>query len=116
MARTEKNMDYIFWWSIYLYRVVNGAGFRGSSIIGHWKFLQNGTAEFKIIKSKMIQMLFVNARKQAELKLKVCEDIGYAKYKELTETLAELSNAKEFLAKPWASSYTDPKWSAKNVH
>ncbi|KAL2520550.1 hypothetical protein Fot_24473 [Forsythia ovata] len=67
-------------------------------------------AEFKIIKSKKIQMLSVNARKQAELKLRVCEDMTYAKHKELTEALAELSKAKELLAKLGASSYTDPKW------
>ncbi|KAL2538276.1 hypothetical protein Fot_19667 [Forsythia ovata] len=40
-------------------------------------------AEFKIIKSKMIQMLSVSARKQAEWKLKVCEDMSYTKHKQL---------------------------------
>ncbi|KAL2508366.1 hypothetical protein Fot_32095 [Forsythia ovata] len=70
-------------------------------------------AEFKIIKSKMIQRLSVNTRKQAELKLKVCDDMAYAKYKELTEALAKLSKAKELLAKLGASSYTDPKGSAE---
>ncbi|KAL2528676.1 hypothetical protein Fot_21277 [Forsythia ovata] len=70
-------------------------------------------AEFKIIKSKMIQRLSVSTLKQDELKLKVCEDIVYAKHKQLAETLVELSNAKELLAKLGASDYTDPKGSVE---
>ncbi|KAL2508742.1 hypothetical protein Fot_32389 [Forsythia ovata] len=72
-------------------------------------------AKFRIIKSETIQRLSINARKQDELKLKVCEDMAYAKHKELTEALVELSKAKEFLAKLGASSYTDPKRSTENV-
>ncbi|KAL2509046.1 hypothetical protein Fot_32693 [Forsythia ovata] len=70
-------------------------------------------AEFKIIKSETIQRLSVNAQKQDELKLKVCEDMAYAKHKELIEALVELSKAKELLAKLGTSSYTDPKGSAE---
>ncbi|KAL2544399.1 hypothetical protein Fot_13632 [Forsythia ovata] len=70
-------------------------------------------AEFKIIKFETIQILSVNARKRAELKLKVCEDMAYAKHKELNETLVELSKAKDLLANLGASSYTDPKNSAE---
>ncbi|KAL2549852.1 hypothetical protein Fot_11382 [Forsythia ovata] len=40
-----------------------------------------------------------NAQKKAELKLKVFEDMAYAKNKELTQVLTELSKAKELLAK-----------------
>ncbi|KAL2549857.1 hypothetical protein Fot_11387 [Forsythia ovata] len=40
-----------------------------------------------------------NAQMKAELKLKVFEDMAYAKNKELTEVLTELSKAKELLAK-----------------
>ncbi|KAL2508531.1 hypothetical protein Fot_32178 [Forsythia ovata] len=42
--------------------------------------------EFKIIKSKIIQRLSISARKQAELKLKVCEDMACTKHKQLTES------------------------------
>ncbi|KAL2494102.1 Uncharacterized protein Fot_37859 [Forsythia ovata] len=66
-------------------------------------------AKFKIIKSKTIQKLSVSAWKQFELKLKVYEDMVYAKYKQLAEALAELLKAKEFLVKLGASGYTDPK-------
>ncbi|KAL2552623.1 hypothetical protein Fot_06242 [Forsythia ovata] len=52
-------------------------------------------AEFKIIKSEMIQRLSISARKQAELKLKFCKDMAYEKLKQLTKALAELSKAKE---------------------
>ncbi|KAL2494262.1 hypothetical protein Fot_38019 [Forsythia ovata] len=67
-------------------------------------------AEFKIIKSKTIQRLFVSVRKQAELKIKVYEDMAYMKYNQLVEALAELAKAKE-LAKLGASGYADPKGS-----
>ncbi|KAL2510423.1 hypothetical protein Fot_34070 [Forsythia ovata] len=43
--------------------------------------------EYKITMAKMIQRLSVKARKQVELKLKVCEDMAHAKHKELTEAL-----------------------------
>ncbi|KAL2538487.1 Uncharacterized protein Fot_19878 [Forsythia ovata] len=69
----------------------------------------NSQDEFKIIKFETIQRFSVNARKQAELKLKVCEDMAYAKHKELTEVLTELPKAKELLAKLGASSIPTPK-------
>ncbi|KAL2529974.1 hypothetical protein Fot_22575 [Forsythia ovata] len=71
------------------------------------------TAEYKIVMARTIQMMFDKARKQAELKLKVCEDMAHAEHKELTEALAELSKAKELLAKLKVSSYADPKDSAE---
>ncbi|KAL2494147.1 hypothetical protein Fot_37904 [Forsythia ovata] len=66
-------------------------------------------AEYKISMAETIQKLSVNARKQVELKLKVCEDMAHAKHKELTEALTELSKAKELLAKLGVSGYADPK-------
>ncbi|KAL2549920.1 hypothetical protein Fot_11450 [Forsythia ovata] len=66
-------------------------------------------AEFEITKSETLQRLSVNAQKQAELKLKVCKDIDYAKHKELIEALTELSKAKKLLAKLGASGFADPK-------
>ncbi|KAL2493727.1 hypothetical protein Fot_37484 [Forsythia ovata] len=69
-------------------------------------------AEYKISMDETLQKLYVKARKQAELKLKVCENMAHAKHKELTEALAELSMANELLAKLEVSSYTDPKGSA----
>ncbi|KAL2545654.1 hypothetical protein Fot_14887 [Forsythia ovata] len=66
-------------------------------------------AVFKITKFEMIQRTRINAKKQAELKLKVCEDMAHAKHKELTESLAELSKAKDLLAKLGLSGYADPK-------
>ncbi|KAL2514740.1 hypothetical protein Fot_28711 [Forsythia ovata] len=65
-------------------------------------------AEFKIIKSKTIQRFSVSARKQVELKLKVCEDMDYTKHKQLTKALAEL-----WMAILWVSGYTDSKVSAE---
>ncbi|KAL2515549.1 hypothetical protein Fot_29520 [Forsythia ovata] len=72
-------------------------------------------AEFKIIKSETIQRLSVSAQKQAELKLKVCEDMAYTKHKQLTEALVELTKAKELLATIETSGYTDPKDSAETL-
>ncbi|KAL2493820.1 hypothetical protein Fot_37577 [Forsythia ovata] len=66
-------------------------------------------AEYRITKAETIQMFSIKAQKQAELKLKVCEDMAHAKHKELMEALAELSKAKELLAKLGVSSHTDPK-------
>ncbi|KAL2549567.1 hypothetical protein Fot_11097 [Forsythia ovata] len=66
-------------------------------------------AEYRITKAETIQRFSIKAQKQAELKLKVCEDMDHAKQKELTESLVELSKAKELLAKLGVSGYTDPK-------
>ncbi|KAL2489090.1 hypothetical protein Fot_42382 [Forsythia ovata] len=46
-----------------------------------------------------------DAQRKAELKLKVFEDMAYAKHKELTDVLTELWKAKEFLAKLGASGH-----------
>ncbi|KAL2488771.1 hypothetical protein Fot_42063 [Forsythia ovata] len=70
-------------------------------------------AEFKIIKSETIQRLSFSARKQDELKLKVCKDMAYTKHKQLAEALAELAKAKELLAKLGISSYANSKGSAE---
>ncbi|KAL2544934.1 hypothetical protein Fot_14167 [Forsythia ovata] len=66
-------------------------------------------AKYKLMKSKTIQRVCIDARKWAKLKQKVCEDMAHAKHKELAEALAELSKAKESLAKLGASNYADPK-------
>ncbi|KAL2493657.1 hypothetical protein Fot_37414 [Forsythia ovata] len=96
---------------------VAGDELRSKNKILHSRFVVSedarAQAEFKIIKSETIQRLSVSALKQAELKLKVCEDMAYAKHKQLAETLVELSKAKELLAKLGASDYTDPKGSAE---
>ncbi|KAL2558706.1 hypothetical protein Fot_03445 [Forsythia ovata] len=66
-------------------------------------------AKYKLIKFETIQRMCINAWKQAEVKLKVCEDMSYTKHKELAEALADLSKANELLAKLGASSCADPK-------
>ncbi|KAL2488794.1 hypothetical protein Fot_42086 [Forsythia ovata] len=70
-------------------------------------------AEFKIIKSETIQRLSISAGKQAELKLKVCEDMAYTKHKQLAEALTELAKAKELLAKLGIPGYANSKGSAE---
>ncbi|KAL2530036.1 hypothetical protein Fot_22637 [Forsythia ovata] len=70
-------------------------------------------AEYKISMAETIQQLSVKARKQAELKLKVCEDMAHAKHKELTEALAELSKAKESLDKLRVPGHADQKGSVE---
>ncbi|KAL2488580.1 hypothetical protein Fot_41872 [Forsythia ovata] len=64
-------------------------------------------AEYMISMAEIIQKLSIKSRKQAELKLMVFEDMAHAKHKELTGALAELSKAKEFLAKLGVSSHVD---------
>ncbi|KAL2501479.1 hypothetical protein Fot_35327 [Forsythia ovata] len=70
-------------------------------------------AEHMISMAETIRKLSIKARKQVELKLKVCEDMAHAKYKELTRALAELSKAKELLAKLGVSGYADSEGSAE---
>ncbi|KAL2528476.1 hypothetical protein Fot_21077 [Forsythia ovata] len=70
-------------------------------------------AEYRISMAETIQKLSVQARKQAELKLKVCEDMAYAKHKELTDALAELPKTKELLAQLGVSGYADLQCSAE---
>ncbi|KAL2553649.1 hypothetical protein Fot_07268 [Forsythia ovata] len=70
-------------------------------------------AKYKISMAETLQKLYVKARKQAELKLNVCKDMAHAKHKKLTKALAELSKAKELLAKLRVSSYTNPKSSTE---
>ncbi|KAL2501512.1 hypothetical protein Fot_35360 [Forsythia ovata] len=65
--------------------------------------------EYKIKKAETIQRFAIKAQKQAELELKVSKDMAHAKHKELTKALAELSKAKELLAKLGVSGYADPK-------
>ncbi|KAL2549797.1 hypothetical protein Fot_11327 [Forsythia ovata] len=51
-------------------------------------------ADYTISMAETLQKLSVKAQKQAELKLKVYEDMAHVKHKELTEALSELSKAK----------------------
>ncbi|KAL2549766.1 hypothetical protein Fot_11296 [Forsythia ovata] len=80
------------------------------------KILRSRLAVFKDASAKVnytismaetLQKLSVKAQKQAELKLKVYEDMAHVKHKELTEALSELSKAKELLAKLGVSGYVN---------
>ncbi|KAL2494029.1 hypothetical protein Fot_37786 [Forsythia ovata] len=66
-------------------------------------------AVFQLTKSQTIQRMCANAQRKAELKLKVFKDMAYAKHKELTEVLTELSKTKELLAKLGAPGHSDPR-------
>ncbi|KAL2520444.1 Uncharacterized protein Fot_24367 [Forsythia ovata] len=48
-------------------------------------------AVFQLTKSQMIQRMCADAKRKAELKLKVFEDMTYAKHKELAEILTGAS-------------------------
>ncbi|KAL2558881.1 hypothetical protein Fot_03620 [Forsythia ovata] len=49
------------------------------------------------------------AQRKAESQLRVCQNMGHAKDKELTEALAELSKANDMLASLGIPGYADPK-------
>ncbi|KAL2508549.1 hypothetical protein Fot_32196 [Forsythia ovata] len=66
-------------------------------------------SKYEIAMVEMIQKLSTKARKQAKLKLKVCEDMAHAKHIELTKALVELSKAKELLVKLGVFGYANPK-------
>ncbi|KAL2553251.1 hypothetical protein Fot_06870 [Forsythia ovata] len=68
-------------------------------------------AVFQLTKSQTFQMMCADAHRKAELKLKIFEDMAYAKHKELTEVLTKLSRAKELLAKLEAPGHLDPRGS-----
>ncbi|KAL2529959.1 hypothetical protein Fot_22560 [Forsythia ovata] len=65
-------------------------------------------ATYDVIKARTIQKACVNAQKMAESQLKSCQNIIYAKDKELTEALNELSKAQGLLAKLEVPSYAEP--------
>ncbi|KAL2550431.1 Uncharacterized protein Fot_11961 [Forsythia ovata] len=54
---------------------------------------------YDVIKARTIQKACVKAQKTAESQLKSCQNAIYAKDKELTEVLSELSKAQGLLAK-----------------
>ncbi|KAL2559719.1 hypothetical protein Fot_04458 [Forsythia ovata] len=64
-------------------------------------------ALFQLTKSQTIQRMCADAQRKAKLKLKVFEDMAYAKHKELNEVLTKLSKAKELLAKLGAPGHAD---------
>ncbi|KAL2494141.1 hypothetical protein Fot_37898 [Forsythia ovata] len=62
-----------------------------------------------ITKSRIIQMMCVQAQKKAESQLRVCQNMIHTKDKELTEVLAELSKVKDLLANLGIPDYADHK-------
>ncbi|KAL2515775.1 hypothetical protein Fot_29746 [Forsythia ovata] len=56
-------------------------------------------ATYDVVKARTIQMACVDAQKTAESQLKSCQDMIYAKDKELNKVLTELSKAQGLLAK-----------------
>ncbi|KAL2508625.1 hypothetical protein Fot_32272 [Forsythia ovata] len=66
-------------------------------------------AEYEALRAQSMQKVCNNARRRAELKLKVCEYMAYANPKELAEAMAELSKANESLARLEAHTCADPK-------
>ncbi|KAL2479220.1 hypothetical protein Fot_48234 [Forsythia ovata] len=66
-------------------------------------------AEYNAVKAKIMQKVCNDVRRRAELKLKLYEDMTYAKHKELAEVLADLWRANESLARLWAHTCADPK-------
>ncbi|KAL2530159.1 hypothetical protein Fot_23592 [Forsythia ovata] len=66
-------------------------------------------AIYDITKDGMIQMAYIQAQRTAKSQLRACQNMIYAKDKELTEALAELSRAKNLLANLGVSGYPDPK-------
>ncbi|KAL2501713.1 hypothetical protein Fot_35561 [Forsythia ovata] len=55
-------------------------------------------AIYDVAKAEKIQGVCVQAQKKAESQLKSCQNMIHAKDKELTETLSELSRARDLLA------------------
>ncbi|KAL2529734.1 hypothetical protein Fot_22335 [Forsythia ovata] len=70
-------------------------------------------AVFQLTKSQTIEMMCADAQRKGELKLKVFKDMTYAKHKELTEVLIELSKANELLAKLGVPSHADSRGSVE---
>ncbi|KAL2514694.1 hypothetical protein Fot_28665 [Forsythia ovata] len=65
-------------------------------------------ATYDIVKARTIKRACVDAQKTAELQLKSCQDMVYAKDKELNKVLTELSKAQGLLAKLEASGHANP--------
>ncbi|KAL2494567.1 hypothetical protein Fot_38324 [Forsythia ovata] len=66
-------------------------------------------AIYEITKSGTIQRACAQAQKKGESQPRACQNMFYAKDKELTEALAELSKAKDLLASLGVPCYADPK-------
>ncbi|KAL2488474.1 hypothetical protein Fot_41766 [Forsythia ovata] len=58
---------------------------------------------YDVVKARTIQRACVDAQKTTESQLKSCQDMIYAKYKELNKALTELSKAQALLARFEAS-------------
>ncbi|KAL2538479.1 Uncharacterized protein Fot_19870 [Forsythia ovata] len=65
-------------------------------------------ATYDVIKAWTIQRACVNAQKTVESQLKSCQNVIYAKDKELTDALNELSKAQGLLAKLGVPGYAEP--------
>ncbi|KAL2500508.1 FAS1 domain [Forsythia ovata] len=66
-------------------------------------------ATYDVVKARTIHRACVDAQKTAESQLKSCQNMIYAKDKELTEALSELSKAQGLLAKLGVAGYAEPQ-------
>ncbi|KAL2520157.1 hypothetical protein Fot_24080 [Forsythia ovata] len=66
-------------------------------------------ATYNVMKARTIQKACVDAQKTAESQLKSCQNMIYAKDKELTEALNELAKAQGLLAKLRVHGYAEPQ-------
>ncbi|KAL2554111.1 hypothetical protein Fot_07730 [Forsythia ovata] len=66
-------------------------------------------ATYDVINAMTIQKTCVNTQKTVESQLKSCQNMIYAKDKELTEALNELSKAQGLLAKLGVTGYAEPQ-------
>ncbi|KAL2538746.1 hypothetical protein Fot_20137 [Forsythia ovata] len=69
---------------------------------------ERARATYDVVKAQTIQKACIDARKMAKSQLKSCQDMVYAKDKELTKALTELLNAQDLLAKLEASGRANP--------
>ncbi|KAL2488151.1 hypothetical protein Fot_41443 [Forsythia ovata] len=66
-------------------------------------------AMYDVMKVRTIQKACVDAQKTVESQLKSCQNMIYAKDKELTEALNELGKAQGLLAKLGVPGYAEPQ-------
>ncbi|KAL2550485.1 hypothetical protein Fot_12015 [Forsythia ovata] len=81
--------------------VLNSLRVENKDLRGQLVFSEDAKARamYDVIKARTIQKACVKAQKTAESQLKSCQNTIYAKDKELTEVLSELSKAQGLLAK-----------------